>query len=94
MPSSISSPGTNRATHPPFHLCPQCVPAGCVLAIGGLDRAVLKSATLASSPATRPLAPMVFQVGPCTHAHTLLGNLLFSGLLDGLIVRVPSHTII
>ena len=39
------------------------VPAGCVAAIGGLGAAILKSATLASSPACRPLAPMLFQVG-------------------------------
>ena len=38
------------------------VPAGCCLAIGGLERAILKSATLASTPAARPLAPMLFQV--------------------------------
>ena len=37
------------------------VPAGCVLAIGGLDRCILKSATLSSTPACRPLAPMLFQ---------------------------------
>ena len=40
----------------------QKVPAGNVLAIGGLDTAILKSATLSSSPAARPLAPMLFQV--------------------------------
>ena len=40
------------------------VPAGCVAAIGGLGAAVLKSATLASSPACRPLAPMLFQARP------------------------------
>ncbi len=39
------------------------VPAGCVLAIGGLDRCILKSATLSSTPACRPLAPMLFQAG-------------------------------
>ena len=38
------------------------MPAGNVLAIGGLDTAILKSATLSSSPAARPLAPMLFQV--------------------------------
>ena len=38
------------------------VPAGCCLAIGGLERAILKSATLSSTPAARPLAPMLFQV--------------------------------
>ena len=39
------------------------VPAGCVLAIGGLDRCILKSATLSSTPACRALAPMLFQAG-------------------------------
>lgn len=42
----------------------QEVPAGNVLAIGGLDTAILKSATLADSSAARPLAPMLFQVSP------------------------------
>jgi ribosome assembly protein 1 len=37
------------------------VPAGNVLAIAGLEAAVLKSATLSSTPYARPLAPMVFQ---------------------------------
>ncbi|KAG2439846.1 hypothetical protein HYH02_010478 [Chlamydomonas schloesseri] len=37
------------------------VPAGNVLAIAGLEAAVLKSATLASTPACRPLAPLMFQ---------------------------------
>ena len=40
----------------------QQVPAGCVIAIGGLGTAILKSATLCSTPAARPLAPMLFQV--------------------------------
>ena len=40
------------------------VPAGSVLALGGLDQAILKSATLASSPLCRPLAPMLFQSAP------------------------------
>jgi ribosome assembly protein 1 len=40
------------------------VPAGCVCALGGLERAILKSATLSSSPACRALAPMLFQVAP------------------------------
>ena len=39
------------------------VPAGATLALGGLDLAILKSATVASSPLCRPLAPMLFQVG-------------------------------
>ena len=33
-----------------------------MLAIGGLDTCILKSATLCSSPAAWPLAPMLFQV--------------------------------
>jgi len=40
------------------------VPAGCVLALGGLETAILKSATLSSTPAVRPLAPMTFQAAP------------------------------
>ncbi len=40
---------------------PRQVPAGNVLAISGLDAAVLKSATLSSTPACRPLAPLMFQ---------------------------------
>ncbi|CAL8464184.1 g3719 [Coccomyxa elongata] len=40
------------------------VPAGCVLALGGLQHAILKSATLCSSPTCRPLAPMLFQASP------------------------------
>lgn len=40
------------------------VPSGNVLAIAGLESVVLKSATLASTPACRPLAPMVFQAAP------------------------------
>ena len=38
------------------------VGAGNVVAIGGLQTAILKSATLASTPACRPIAPMLFQV--------------------------------
>ena len=37
------------------------VPAGNVIAIGGLGTAILKSATITSTPACRPLAPMLFQ---------------------------------
>lgn len=49
------------------------VPAGNVLAIAGLESAVLKSATLSSTPAARPLAPMVFQVcALCGHCFPLL----------------------
>ncbi|KAK9824164.1 hypothetical protein WJX72_008216 [[Myrmecia] bisecta] len=40
------------------------VPAGNVVALGGLDTAILKSATLSSTPACRPLAPMLFQAAP------------------------------
>lgn len=36
-------------------------PAGNVVAIGGLEEAVLKSATLASTPAAPPLAPVEHQ---------------------------------
>ncbi|EFJ51620.1 hypothetical protein VOLCADRAFT_56931, partial [Volvox carteri f. nagariensis] len=39
----------------------QQVPAGNVLAMAGLDTAVLKSATLSSTPACRPLASLMFQ---------------------------------
>ncbi len=39
------------------------VPAGNVAAFGGLGTAILKSATLSSTPCCRPLAPMMFQVG-------------------------------
>ncbi|KAF5836663.1 hypothetical protein DUNSADRAFT_5622, partial [Dunaliella salina] len=42
----------------------QAVPAGSVLAMGGLDAAILKSATLSSTPMARPLAPMIFQASP------------------------------
>jgi ribosome assembly protein 1 len=40
------------------------VPAGNVLALSGLETAILKSATLCSSPAALPLAPMTFQAAP------------------------------
>ncbi|KAK9794308.1 hypothetical protein WJX73_002877 [Symbiochloris irregularis] len=40
------------------------VPAGCVLAVGGLDQVILKSATLSSTPHCFPLAPMLFQAAP------------------------------
>ncbi|KAK9869094.1 hypothetical protein WJX84_011258 [Apatococcus fuscideae] len=40
------------------------VPAGNVLGIGGLGTAILKSATLSSTPLCRPLAPMLFQAAP------------------------------
>ncbi len=42
----------------------QEVPAGNVLALAGLDMAILKSATVASSALCRPLAPMLFQSAP------------------------------
>jgi ribosome assembly protein 1 len=41
-----------------------CVPAGSVLALAGLDHAVLKTATLSSVPLCPPLAPMAFQAAP------------------------------
>lgn len=68
LPAAVHPP--SPPTPPPICLnpllCPwsQEVPAGCVVAIGGLDTAILKSATLAGSPAARPLAPMLFQVNP------------------------------
>lgn len=37
------------------------VPAGNVLALAGLEQAILKSATVASTPLCRPLAPLLFQ---------------------------------
>lgn len=40
------------------------VPAGNILAIAGLDHAILKSATLSSTRHCRPLAPMLFQSAP------------------------------
>lgn len=40
------------------------VPAGNVLALSGLETTILKSATLSSSPACLPLAPMTFQAAP------------------------------
>ncbi|PRW32859.1 ribosomal S5 Elongation factor G III V family [Chlorella sorokiniana] len=40
------------------------VPAGNILALAGLDLAILKSATVASTPLCRPLAPMLFQSAP------------------------------
>lgn len=64
---------TLRNTHPSHPVCPCCpfstqeVPAGNILAIAGLDLAILKSATVASTPLCRPLAPMLFQV----HWHFL-----------------------
>ena len=40
------------------------VPAGNILALGGLETAILKSATLSSTPLSRPIAPLVFQATP------------------------------
>jgi len=37
------------------------VPAGNILAISGLDHAILKSATVSSTPLCRPIAPLLFQ---------------------------------
>ncbi len=42
----------------------QEVPAGCVLALAGLELCVLRSATLSSTPAAPALAPMLFQAAP------------------------------
>ena len=44
-----------------------------MLAIGGLDTAILKSATLTDSPAARPLAPMLFQVSSGTNSSAQPG---------------------
>lgn len=52
----------------------QQVPAGNVIAIGGLGTAILKSATITSTPACRPLAPMLFQVRAKCVASTSLGT--------------------
>eukprot|EP00201_Polytomella_parva_P014391 CAMPEP_0175066456 /NCGR_PEP_ID=MMETSP0052_2-20121109/16521_1 /TAXON_ID=51329 ORGANISM="Polytomella parva, Strain SAG 63-3" /NCGR_SAMPLE_ID=MMETSP0052_2 /ASSEMBLY_ACC=CAM_ASM_000194 /LENGTH=785 /DNA_ID=CAMNT_0016333165 /DNA_START=42 /DNA_END=2396 /DNA_ORIENTATION=- len=41
-----------------------CVPAGCVLAVAGLDACILKNATLASCPLLPPMTPMKFQAAP------------------------------
>lgn len=38
--------------------------AGNIVAIGGLEHAILKSATLASTPLATPIAPMLFQARP------------------------------
>ena len=40
------------------------VPAGNILALSGLETAILKSATLSSTPLSRPIAPLVFQATP------------------------------
>ena len=47
-----------------------------MLAIGGLGTAILKSATLCSTPAAWPLAPMLFQVScwPVTSAALWLAQ--------------------
>lgn len=39
-----------------------CVPAGNILALEGFEDTILKTATLCSSPACPPMAPMTFQV--------------------------------
>ena len=51
----------------------QQVPAGNVIAIGGLGTAILKSATITSTSSCRPLAPMLFQVSclPWVQADTV-----------------------
>jgi len=40
------------------------VPAGNILALGGLDTSILKSATVSSTRLCRPLAPLTFQAAP------------------------------
>ncbi len=65
------------------------VPAGCVLALGGLDRTILKSATLSSSPACRPLAPMLFQV-PLTLTLALVFCPATSSILEIDVGKVAS----
>ena len=56
-------------------LCPlQSVPAGNVLAISGLDSAILKSATLCSTPACRPLAPLLFQAAAIVKVRRVEGG--------------------
>ncbi|CAD7704026.1 unnamed protein product [Ostreobium quekettii] len=42
----------------------QAVPAGNVLAIAGLEHAIVRSATVTSTPACQPLVPMTFQASP------------------------------
>ena len=42
----------------------EVVPAGNVLAMRGLETAILKSATISSSPACRPFLPLQFQAAP------------------------------
>ena len=61
------------------------VPAGCVVAIGGLGTAILKSATLASTPSSQPLAPMLFQVSPAI--QLLLGLFLVQHTLYGSVIE-------
>lgn len=46
------------------------VPAGNILAIGGLQDVILKSATVSSTPACPPLAPMLFQAAPIVQVCT------------------------
>ncbi|WPT16578.1 Elongation factor-like GTPase 1 [Picochlorum sp. SENEW3] len=40
------------------------VPAGNILAMSGLEMAILKSATLSSTPMCKPIAPLMFQAAP------------------------------
>ena len=42
----------------------EVVPAGNILALRGLETAILKSATLSSSPSCRPFLPLQFQAAP------------------------------
>lgn len=57
---------SNAALWPPRRALERLssVPAGNVLALAGLETTILKSATLSSSPACLPLAPMTFQAAP------------------------------
>jgi translation elongation factor EF-G len=64
------------------------VPAGCVAAIGGLGAAVLKSATLASSPACRPLAPMLFQARPAASESGFPGSVQICPVVPVLVLLV------
>lgn len=46
--------------------------AGNVVAVGGLETAILKSATLSSTHWTTPIAPMLFQV--CVEERPSIGK--------------------
>ena len=70
------------------------VPAGNVIAIGGLGTAILKSATITSSPACRPLAPMLFQVSHLL-THSLTHSLACppARSLDRLLTHSPARSL-